>query len=254
MLKHAVIPDTQVKPGVPLEHLRWAGEYIAEKRPDKIIHIGDHWDMPSLSSYDVGKKSFEGRRYTDDIASGVDGMGILLKPILAEIRRSVANHRKRWTPEFHFFLGNHEYRVVRAIESDRKLEGLIGYEDFGLAGQWQVHDYLVPKVLDGVAYCHYFTSGVMGKAVTSARALLTKKHMSCVMGHVQKRDIAYDYTGDGRQITGLFAGAYYQHEEAYLNPQGNIHWKGIWMLHQVENGSFDEMPVSLQYLKGRYDV
>ena len=61
-MKHMIIPDTQVKPGSSFEHLKWAGQYAVEKKPDVIVHIGDHWDMPSLSSWDVGKKSFEGRR------------------------------------------------------------------------------------------------------------------------------------------------------------------------------------------------
>jgi len=56
MTKHLVIPDTQVKPEHSVKHLRWAGQYAADKKPDVIIHIGDHWDMPSLSSYDVGTR------------------------------------------------------------------------------------------------------------------------------------------------------------------------------------------------------
>ena len=59
-MKHLIIPDTQVKPGHPIDHLRWAGQYAVDKKPDGIIHIGDHFDMPSLSSWDVGKKSFAG--------------------------------------------------------------------------------------------------------------------------------------------------------------------------------------------------
>lgn len=55
-MKHLIIPDTQVKPNSPTEHLRWAGMYAAEKKPDVIVHIGDHFDMPSLSTWDVGKK------------------------------------------------------------------------------------------------------------------------------------------------------------------------------------------------------
>lgn len=251
-MKHVVIPDTQCKPGVPLDHFTWAGEYIAEKRPDRIIHIGDHWDMPSLSSYDVGKKSFEGRTYTADIESGKKGMALLLAPIQREIKRSSSNHRKRWNPTFDFFIGNHEQRIERAIDSDRKLEGLIGYRDFGLEDVWTVHPYLQPITLEGISYCHYFVSGLLGRPVTSAKALLTKKHMSCIMGHVQKRDIAYDYTAEGKQITGIFSGTYYQHDEEFLNPQGNRHWRGIWMLHDIQSGSFDEMPVSISYLKARY--
>lgn len=250
-MKHLVIPDTQVKPGVPLDHLTWAGEYAAQKRPDRIIHIGDHWDMSSLSSYDVGRKAFEGRTYKADIEAGNEGMAMFMKPILREIHNARKNHKTRWEPTFHFFIGNHEDRITRAIDLDRKLDGLIGFKDFNLE-HWNVYPYLQPVILDSVAFCHYFVSGLLGRPVTSARALLTKKHMSCVMGHVQKRDIAYDYTADGRQITGIFSGTYYQHDEVYLTPQGNKHWRGIWMLHGVENGSFDEMPVALGYLRGKY--
>ena len=66
-MKHLIIPDTQVKRGVDLSYLEWIGKYIVDKKPDVIVQIGDFADMPSLSSYDVGKKSFEGRRYKDDI-------------------------------------------------------------------------------------------------------------------------------------------------------------------------------------------
>ena len=66
-MKHLIIPDTQVKPGVDLNYLAWVGKYIVEKKPDVVVQIGDFADMPSLSSYDTGKKSFEGRRYKDDI-------------------------------------------------------------------------------------------------------------------------------------------------------------------------------------------
>ena len=59
MTTHLVIPDTQVKPGNSVEFLTHIGKYIVEKQPDTIIHLGDHADMPSLSSYDRGKKSFE---------------------------------------------------------------------------------------------------------------------------------------------------------------------------------------------------
>jgi hypothetical protein len=117
---------------------------------------------------------------------------------------------------------------------------------------WEVYDFLQPVVIDGVCYCHYFVSGVMGRPVSSSNALLTKQHMSCVMGHVQDRQISFAKRADGKRITGLFAGIYYMHDEDYLNPQTNGSWSGIWMLHEVNDGSFDEMPVSLNYLAKRY--
>ena len=188
-LKIAVIPDCQRKPGVSDTYLTWVGQYIADKKPDIVVNIGDFRDMPSLSSYDKGKKSFEGARYLKDIEAGNDAMTKLLAPIKKEMKRLKQNKKKLWKPRMIFTLGNHEQRIVRAVENDAVLEGVIGYEDLYL-DDWEVFDFLEVVNIEDVLFSHYFTSGVMGRPVSSARALLMKKHMSCVMGHVQNRDIA----------------------------------------------------------------
>ena len=212
MKTHLIIPDCQVKPGVPIDHLRWAGNYAAEKKPDVIINIGDFADMPSLSSYDVGKKSFEGRTYQADVEASRNGMALFVDPINTEINRLKYNKKKKWNPDKEFFLGNHEHRIDRAIENDRKLDGLISvddlqYKEFG----WNVHPFLEVGIIDGIAYSHYFTSGVMGRPVTSARALTTKKHMSCVMGHIQTTEIDMSqFRADGTPLISLFVGGFYQ--------------------------------------------
>jgi len=250
-MKIAVIPDCQVKDGVPINHLEWAAKYIVDKKPDVIVNLGDFWDMPSLSSYDKGKKDFEGRRYSKDVESGNRAMNLFLAPIKKEIQRLKRNKKKGWNPSLVFLLGNHEQRIERAVDADAILEDVIGYRDLNLS-DWEVFDYLEPVMINGVGFSHFFTSGVMGRPVSSARAMITKKHMSCVMGHVQDRDIAFSRRGDGTAITGIFAGIFYQHSEGYLGHQGNNNWSGIWMLHEVDNGSFDEMPVSLRFLKDKY--
>jgi len=251
---HLVIPDCQVKDGVDLSYLSWVGQYIVDKKPDVVINIGDFADMPSLSSYDVGKKSFEGRRYKTDIEVTKYAMNLLLDPMRKFNERQRRNKEKQYKPRMVLTLGNHEDRINRAVENDSKLDGTIGMGDLGYkeAG-WEVFDYLTPVVIDGVVYCHFFTSGVMGRPVASAAALLTKRHMSAVMGHVQGRQIAYANRADGSQLTGLFSGCCYLHDEDYLGAQGNNYWRGIWMLHEVDNGSFDEMPVSLKYLRKKYE-
>ena len=252
-MKHYIIPDTQVTPDSPTEHLRWAGEYAVKHRPDVIIHIGDHWDFPSLSSYDKGTKSFEGRRYLKDVNSGKAAMEVFMKPIWEEQARLRSNKKTIWKPRMVFLLGNHENRITRAIESSPELEGLMSFDDLGLEAMgWEVIPFLQVEVIDGVAYSHYFTSGVMGRPVSSARALVTKKMMSCVMGHVQDRDIAYARRGDGKGVTGLFAGIFYVHDQGYLTPQTNGSWRGVWMLNEVKDGCFDELPISLDYLHRKY--
>lgn len=253
-MKHLIIPDTQVKPNSPTDHLRWAGLYAAEKKPDVIVHIGDHFDMPSLSSWDVGKKSFEGRRYKDDIEAGIHAMEVFLQPIRDEQQRLKVNKHKQWRPRMVYTLGNHENRIERAIESDPKLDGLIGYKDLQLEEMgFEVYDFLDVVIIDQIAYAHYFTSGILGRPVSSARNMLSKKMMSCIMGHVQDRDIAYGRRADGTNILGLFSGIYYQHDEDYLTPQTNSSWRGIWMLNEVANGGCDELPVSMNYLRNKYE-
>lgn len=54
------------------------------------------------------------------------------------------------------------------------------------------------------------------------------------------------------QYLGIIAGSCYEHDEDYLGPQGNNHFRGILMAYDVQNGSFDEHFVSLKYLKEHY--
>jgi hypothetical protein len=249
-----VIPDTQVRPGDDLAFLESIGKYAVDMKPDIIVHLGDFADMPSLSSHDkAGSKSMEGQRYLADIKVSKEAMEVLLKPVRAEQKRLVDGNRTRWKPRMVMLFGNHENRINRAIHNDPKLDGLISledleYEKFG----WETVPFLEPIVIEDIAFCHYFVAGVMGRPCGTARALLAKHHQSCIAGHQQGRDIAYALRADGSEMMGLIAGSCYEHDEHYLNHQTNRHWRGLYILHDVANGSFDEMPVSLRYLRKRY--
>lgn len=238
---HCVIPDMQIRPGVPTWQCSAIGNYIAEKRPDRVICLGDWFDFPSLSSYDVGKASAEGRRFLSDLKAGQDAMDMLM-----DRPKSVKGYRPGWD----FTLGNHCDRIDREAEANPKFAGLLTTEKLGLIERgWTVHGFLKPVKIDGILYAHYFTSGVMGRPVSSARALLQQQHCSAVQGHVQLVDIAVH---PKTQHIGLFAGIAYAHDEKYLGHQGNNTKRGIWMLHEVHDGTFDPMFVSLGFLKRRY--
>ena len=249
------IPDTQVKPGVDLSYMTWLGKYAVAKRPDVIIHLGDFADMESLSSYDKGTKSFEGRRYKKDIETARSAMKKLLEPIEKYNYIQRKYKKPQYEPRKVMLYGNHEERIAKACNEDPRLDGTIGLEDLGYeeAG-WETVKFLKTIVISGICFSHYFSSGVMGRPIISARALLTKKHMSCVAGHQQGRDIAYGQRADGTDMTAIISGSCYLHEEEYLNPQTNNHWRGFWMFHNVKDGAFDEMPVSLNYLKQKYST
>lgn len=252
-MKHLYLPDVQAKPGVDFTYLNKIGHYIVEKRPDKVICGGDFADMASLSTYDQGKKSFEGRRYRADIEASHEAMTSLLEPLWTFNTKAKKNKEKQYHPDLTLTLGNHENRINRATNDDPKLDGVLSvedlkYESFG----WDVVPFLDVRVLDGIAYSHYFTTGLMGRPVTTAQACLNKKHCSTIQGHQQGLQIATAYRADGRMLTSVIAGSCYQHDEEYMSIQGNRHWRGFLVLHDVNDGEFDLMPVSLRYLEKKY--
>lgn len=248
-----VIPDAQVKAGVDVRHLSWLGKYIVDKKPDVIVNIGDFADMPSLSSYDVGKKSFEGRHYTQDIEAAHFGMECLLSPLRSLQYNQAKNKKKIYSPRMVLTLGNHENRIDRAINNDRKLEGLISvddlmYEDFG----WEVYPFLDIVMIQGVAFSHYFVTGTAGRPSSTANAQLNKQHCSCISGHQQGLQIATGKRADGSLLTSIIAGSFYMHDEEYLGKQGNKHWRGALMLHGVEDSQFDLNLLPIRYLEEKY--
>lgn len=253
MTTHLVIPDVQFRPGDDTGFLTAIGNYIVEKQPDRLVCLGDFADMPSLSSWDVGKKSFEGRRYVNDVKATKEGMGALINPIKDFNEKARKNGKKLYRPDMDLTLGNHEHRTDRAVNGDAKLEGVLsvrdlGYETYG----WKVHPFLDVVVRDGIAYSHYFVTGVAGRAASTAAAQFRKTNMSCIAGHQQGLQIHTGGRADGARLTSIIAGSCYEHDEDYLGPQGNKHWRGILVLHEVHEGEFDLMPVSLKYLKAKY--
>lgn len=248
-----VIPDVQARPGDDFSFLSCIGKYIVDHQPDVIVCIGDFADMPSLSSYDKGKKSFEGRRYKKDVEAAKEAMLALLSPLNEYNKARKLSKKAPYKPRMVMTLGNHCHRINRAVDEDPMLDGTISiadlkYEEFG----WEVYDFLQPVVIEGIAFCHYFTSGVLGRPIGTAQMMLNKKHMSCFAGHQQGRNIAYGLRADGKEMTAIISGSCYNHEEPYLNPQTNNHWRGAWMLFDVVDGAFDELPLSLRYLEKKY--
>jgi hypothetical protein len=247
---HFVIPDSQVKASTNLDWLRCIGEYIVAKKPDVIIHLGDFADLESLSSYDKGKKSAEGRRIQKDIDAAVKGMETLLAPL-----RSYQQFNPDYQPRMVLTLGNHEDRLTRHIESNPELEGFLTmdslqYEQFG----WEVVPFLTPINIDGINYCHFFANPFTGKPYGgSTLNILQKVGESFTQGHKQTLDVATRFLPtSGTQQWGLIAGACYPHNEGYKGVQGNHHFRGVIVKHNVHKGSYDPMFVSLKYLMKRY--
>lgn len=252
---HLMIPDTQCKPDIDMSYLAWLGEYIVEKQPEVIIHIGDHADMPSLSSYDKGKGKAEGKRVKADIESSIEGMSILLKPLWKLQHSQRVNGEEVYKPKMVMTLGNHEERIMRHVNDNPELQGFLSYDNLRYEEMgWEVYDFLKPVIVNGVSYCHFMANPMSGKPYGgTAQNVLKNVGESFCMGHKQTLDVATRFLpASGRQQWAIIAGAYYEHDEGYKGHQGNHHWRGIVVQHNVKDGSFNPMFISLDYLKERY--
>jgi hypothetical protein len=253
MRRHLIIPDTQVSKGVSTEHLSWAAQAIIDYKPDVIVHLGDHWDMPSLSQWDApGSKKMEGARYEDDIRAGNEAFRRIADPIENEISRLKRNKKSQWNPACHFLVGNHENRIDRALSREPKFEGCIGLHHLDTRG-WQCHGFLAVVIIDNVFYSHYFQSSHSKYAIGgSIDNRLNKIGDSFVQGHVQGFMYGNRMFPTGKTKHGLVCGSFYLHEEEYRGPQGNKHWQGIVVLNEVQDGEYNIMPLSMEYLRKKY--
>jgi hypothetical protein len=252
-MKILCIPDCQVREDVPTEHLSWAGKAIVDYKPDVVVNMGDFADMPSLSTHDkAGSKYFEGKRYTKDVEVVKEAMQMLLEPLKSEQARQRKNKEKVYKPRMVMLLGNHENRINRAVNNNPMLDGLISTKDLGYEEDWEVHEFLHPVFIGGVGFNHYWPVGAMGRPAGTAAAIISKLHMSCVAGHQQGKQIAYGKRADGKPICAIIAGSYYLHNEDYMDSLSNSHWRGLVVLNEVNDGVFDEMLLSIDYLKRKY--
>jgi len=255
-VSHLVIPDTQCKPNISLDYLHWAGMYIAKRKPDVIVHLGDHCDFESLSSYDKGKKAAEGKRVKNDIEASIKGMNTLLRPIYDLQQVELAEFGEiRYKPKMVLTLGNHEYRLMRHVDANPELDGFLSYDDLKYKESgWEVHDFLKPVMVNGVSYVHFMANPMSGKPFGGA-ALNVLKNVgeSFTQGHKQTLDVATRFLpSSGKQQWAIIAGSYYDHDEAYKGYQGNHHWRGLIVKHNVSEGSYNPMFVDIEYLRKKY--
>jgi hypothetical protein len=249
-----VVPDTQVRPGVPLDHLDWIADSIVHYKPDVVIHIGDHWDFPSLSGHEEpGSAPLEGKRYADDLAVGNEAFARICKPMEEYDAMRRRNKQGKFDPRKIFITGNHETRADRVAQNNPKFIGTIGSDKCDVRG-WERYPFLSVVEVEGFLVSHYFQSShssrPIGGTITNK---LTKIGGSFIHGHVQGLDMGTKMMGSGRTWWGVSAGSCYTHREEYRGNQGQRHWRGVLVLNEVENGECCPMPLSLSYLCRKYE-
>lgn len=251
--KILVIPDTQVRPdnfdeNVPI--FVGLGNIIVKEQPDIVVHLGDHWDMHSLSSYDNKLKAqFDGDKVMEDVMAGMDAMDVILSPLKAKQQQQRDSKHKIYQPTMKFLIGNHEQRIKRFQE----LNSLVNYASLLKYTPWDVVDYQKIIQLEGINFSHYFYHPLSGNPIGgSAEYRLNKLKFSFVQGHEQSFKYAEEYLADGRVISGLIGGACYAHREPYKGYQGNNHFRGCFLLHDAHEGAYDLEKISIQRLVSKY--
>lgn len=257
MQKHkriVVISDTQIKPGVDTQHIDWAAKALVTYLPDYVVVIGDWWDMPSCSSHDMpGSLETEGRRIVADIEAGNEAFERFVAPMNKEMARRRRNKGKVWKPECHFLFGNHEQRLARVVSTDAKWDGVIGLDALKTPGFIR-HDFLKIVNIEGIKFCHFFPNPLSGRAIGGTIPnRLNHIGGSFVQGHQQGFQYGCKQYPD-KVAHGLVCGRFYSHHESY-RPEDlqNAEWNGIVVLNETRNnGDFDVMPLSYNYLKRTY--
>lgn len=259
MTNHLVIPDCHVAPGVPNDRLELAGIFALDRRPDTVVCLGDFVDMPSLCSYDKGKKIFEGRRYSEDILAARDALSRFDRPIRTYNEMRKRNGKAQYKPRKVMLLGNHEDRIDRAIQAaPHQLENIISIDDLGYKEWgWEVIPYLKPIKIDDIFYCHYMISGVKGEAISGfniASNILAKHMASCTVGHIHLFDHSVRSAPDGRRFHGLSAGCFIDDytKLEYADPMSYLWWSGLTMCNDITQGDYDLEQISLKRLKRIY--
>jgi len=248
-LKVGYFPDLHACPDHRSETykvIRAVANLFKEKEVDLIVHAGDFNDMASLSSWDKGTRTIEGRRLTRDLRFSRDCL-----QLFNDTLGSAVDTDRIIT------LGNHEDRLFRMYNQQPQLHDLIGEDPWGYGEYgWDVYDFLSMVEINGVVFSHYFQNptSVMGSAIggTIENCLKNLGH-SFVQGHTQTLKMGQIHRANGDIHCGTIAGSCYIPDHNYKGPQGNNHWKGALILDNMDDGYYDTRTFGLRsLLKGYY--
>lgn len=246
-INHFVIADMQIQSNTNISHFPAIIEEILERLPDVIVFLGDWWDMKSIW-YKMDVEMFDSLKYKIDIKAGYEAMKAFMIPLIKHMKNT------GWAPRVVFCEGNHEGEVEALANKYKALRGLISNKDFGLEDFGiELIPFLKPVIIDDIAYCHYFTHGLKGEAVTSCKQLIKSKLMNCVMGHKQKYDIDTEFRADGSPIYAIFAGCSYIHNPDYLEQKNVVYSRLVWALNEVKDKTFHPEMLYIHNLIKKYN-
>lgn len=251
---HCILADPHSSPEADNSRFDLAGKLIADLKPDVVINLGDHVDLASLSSYDKGKASFNGKNYEKDVVHGIEANDRLFAPM---------KKAKKKLPRTVILEGNHEHRIKKLLEYEPHLTGSrygISFDNLAYSDYYNdvvEYEASTPGVIniDGIQYAHYIVSGVSGRPFSSAHhafGLTKKEHTSTVVGHTHLFDYHINKDSAGNSRMGLVAGVFQDYDAPWAGKMNKLWHRGLCILRNVENGVGDLEWVSMERLKKEY--
>jgi len=197
-----VLPDSHAHPDFDNNRYTALSNWIEEHKPTAIVNLGDLADMPSLCSYDKGKKSFEGKRFVKDIEATIDAQEKLF-----------AFRKSGHDPMTVHVMGNHcDGRIRRVVDLSPEYEGLVSLDKLQYDKYWKVNVPFMDKaIINGAIASHYFVSGLMGRPIggkNAASSILDVNKMSSMCGHSHLYDYKEATRADGQKMFSLVGGCY----------------------------------------------
>jgi hypothetical protein len=247
-----VIADTQIDKDSPTKHLEALSRYLWKHKPSTWVHIGDHFDLPSLSSY-ASPLQQEGKRLVDDIDAGIKALDKIADYVNT---RNIKSKRQFYSPNKLFIEGNHENRLNRYMGAHPELLGLVDIPSFIECAGWSYSKLGEPIWVGDVCFNHYMENPMSGKPVGgSMENKLNKFPHSFVHGHQQQFQYARRQNLKGKPHFGVCAGAFYMHDEDYRGAN-NTEIRGfVHLKHFINRYGYDDYDVefiSLERLLEQY--
>lgn len=254
-----VIPDPHVDADQDLSRFAYAGNLIADRRPDRIVCLGDFVTLQSFSFWDMKQmRKMEMVRFAKEMKAGRTALDLLFGPMLSYNEKMKRQKARLYKPEVIWCEGNHEDRLERYLDTHAQLEGQLELalpHNLNYAGYPidVVSPYKEYAIRDGVAYCHVpFNGRAPVTGVYIAKKALEVMGISVVFGHAhrwQEQDI--DRHG-AEQIQALCAGCFFEHEDDYVKGTQLTYRRTVVMLHQYAYGRFDPEAISIERLRSEY--
>lgn len=195
------VGDFHDKPELSKERATWIGRLAAEKRPDRVVSIGDWADLGSLSTHEApgSAKHAAMTTFADDLES--------LDESLSAFHRDLPVG----SIPVHLTLGNHENRAWRAANADPKRcsDMPLRVEQAYARYRWQTHPFGQFLSIGGCSFVHV-PLNIMGREMGGRhleRSVANDALSSVIMGHTHRRGMfSAPKVGQGNQITCLNLG------------------------------------------------